>query len=167
MELGKSRGGRVCLMVNSSWCNSTCLIPLMCYCTPNLEILTIKYSHFYLPLEFTSVIVSAVYIPPQTVSTTFWNIGPCLDTNKGWNRKFRFIGRSPTGRTNLWLLCRILLDEADWDMLKHSSDDINEFMEGVVGFIWKLMDDAVHKPIIRTFPNQKLWVDKTIHDALR
>lgn len=52
-------------------------------------------------------------------------------------------------------------------MLKHSSDDINEFMEGVVGFIWKLMDDAVHKPIIRTFPNQKLWVDKTIHDALR
>lgn len=52
-------------------------------------------------------------------------------------------------------------------MLKHSSDDINEFMEGVVGFIWKLMDDAVHKTIIRTFPNQKLWVDKTIHDALR
>ncbi|KAK3567739.1 hypothetical protein QTP86_024061 [Hemibagrus guttatus] len=52
-------------------------------------------------------------------------------------------------------------------MFWHSSEDINVFTEAVVGFIGKLADDTVQKTIIRTFPNQKPWVDKTIHDALR
>ncbi|KAK3539731.1 hypothetical protein QTP70_012878 [Hemibagrus guttatus] len=59
------------------------------------------------------------------------------------------------------------LDDADWDMFRRSSDDINMFMEVVVGFIGKLADDTVQKTTIRMFPNQKPWVDKTIHDALR
>ncbi|KAK3505997.1 hypothetical protein QTP70_003344, partial [Hemibagrus guttatus] len=59
------------------------------------------------------------------------------------------------------------LDDADWDMFWCSSDDINVFTEAVVGFIGKLADDNVKKTIIRTFPNKKPWVDKTIHDALR
>ncbi|KAK3519756.1 hypothetical protein QTP70_003911 [Hemibagrus guttatus] len=59
------------------------------------------------------------------------------------------------------------LDDADWDMFCRSSDDINMFTEAVLGFIGKLADDTVQKTIIRTFPNQKPWVDKTIHDALR
>ncbi|KAI5628979.1 hypothetical protein C0J50_2468 [Silurus asotus] len=41
------------------------------------------------------------------------------------------------------------------------------FTEAVVGFIGKLTDDTVQKNTIRTFPNQKPWVDKTIRDALR
>ncbi|KAK3526575.1 hypothetical protein QTP70_030713 [Hemibagrus guttatus] len=53
------------------------------------------------------------------------------------------------------------------EFFSHSSDDINVFTEAVVGFIGKLADDTVQKTIIRTFPNQKPWVDKTIHDALR
>ncbi|KAK3521018.1 hypothetical protein QTP86_001681 [Hemibagrus guttatus] len=48
-----------------------------------------------------------------------------------------------------------------------SSDDTNVFKEAVVGFIGKLADDTVQKTIIRTFPNQKPWVDKTICDTLR
>ncbi|KAL1277323.1 hypothetical protein QQF64_023996 [Cirrhinus molitorella] len=55
------------------------------------------------------------------------------------------------------------LDDADWDMFRRSSDDVNMF----VGFIGKLADDTVENTIIRTFPNQKPWVDKTIRDALR
>ncbi|KAK3547213.1 hypothetical protein QTP86_017580, partial [Hemibagrus guttatus] len=62
---------------------------------------------------------------------------------------------------------QVAIDDADWDMFQHSSDDINMFMEAVVGFIGKLADDTVQKTIIRMFPNQKLWVDKTICDALR
>ncbi|KAK3508912.1 hypothetical protein QTP70_013723 [Hemibagrus guttatus] len=60
-----------------------------------------------------------------------------------------------------------VFDDADWDMFRCSSDDINVFTEAVVGIIWKLADDTVQKTIIRTFPNQKPWVDKTIRDALR
>ncbi|KAK3575525.1 hypothetical protein QTP86_029289 [Hemibagrus guttatus] len=52
-------------------------------------------------------------------------------------------------------------------MFRRSSDDVNVIMEVVVGFIGKLVDDTVHKTIIRKFPNQKPWVDKTVHDALR
>ncbi|RXN19906.1 hypothetical protein ROHU_025425 [Labeo rohita] len=59
------------------------------------------------------------------------------------------------------------LDDADWDMFRLSSDDINVFTEVVVGFIGKLTDDTIQKMTIRTFPNQKPWVDKTIRDALR
>lgn len=58
------------------------------------------------------------------------------------------------------------LDDVDWDMFRRSSDDINMFTEAVVGLIGKLVDDAVQKITIKTFPNQKLGVDKTIHDAL-
>ncbi|GAA6088506.1 uncharacterized protein LOC120437404 [Tachysurus ichikawai] len=59
------------------------------------------------------------------------------------------------------------LDDADWDMFKCSSDDVNMFMEVVVGFVGKLADDTVQKTTIRTFPKQKPWVDKTIRDTLR
>ncbi|KAK2817762.1 hypothetical protein Q7C36_021695 [Tachysurus vachellii] len=59
------------------------------------------------------------------------------------------------------------LDDADWDMFRRSSDDVKMFTEAIVGFIGKLVDDTVQKTTIRTFPNQKPWVDKTIHDALR
>ncbi|KAK2841216.1 hypothetical protein Q7C36_012795 [Tachysurus vachellii] len=59
------------------------------------------------------------------------------------------------------------LDDADWDMFRRSSDDVNMFTEAVVGFIGKLTDNTVQKTTIRMFPNQKPWVDKTIRDALR
>ncbi|KAK3545527.1 hypothetical protein QTP70_008036 [Hemibagrus guttatus] len=62
---------------------------------------------------------------------------------------------------------RDALDDTDRDMFRRSSDDINVFTEAVVGFISKLADDTVQKMIIRTFPNHKPWVDKTIRDALR
>ncbi|KAK3513310.1 hypothetical protein QTP70_010000 [Hemibagrus guttatus] len=70
LESGKSRGGGVCLMMNSSWCNSASIVPLTRSCTTNLELLTIKCRPFYLPQEFTLVIISAVYTPPQVNTDT-------------------------------------------------------------------------------------------------
>lgn len=140
-------------------------------------ILIVKCHPFYLPREFTWVIVSAFYIPPQNICElhealtqhpthrqdaalivpgtltvpnsnaqcqTSINTSPappgvkgsstiatlhsktatrhsvihclgnqimppsssCPDTNKGWNKKLRFRGRSRAGQTNQWLLCR-------------------------------------------------------------
>ena len=34
-------------------------------CSPDLEFLTIKYRPHYLPREFSSIIITALYIPPQ------------------------------------------------------------------------------------------------------
>jgi len=60
------------------------------------------------------------------------------------------------------------LDSADWDMFRCSSGgDINEFTEATVGFIGKMVEDTTPTTTIRTFPNQKQWVDKTVRDALR
>lgn len=64
-ESGKSKRGRVYVMVNSSWCESMIIVPVTHSCTPKVELLTIKCCPFCLPLKFTLIIVSAIYIPPQ------------------------------------------------------------------------------------------------------
>ncbi|KAK1784498.1 hypothetical protein P4O66_000360 [Electrophorus voltai] len=52
-------------MVHNSWCNNANVVTLACSCSPNLELLALKLRPFYLPREFTSVIINTVYIPPQ------------------------------------------------------------------------------------------------------
>ncbi|KAK1788980.1 hypothetical protein P4O66_015872 [Electrophorus voltai] len=64
-DSGKSRGGGVCMMVNNRWCNNANIVTLTRSCSPNLELLALKFRPFYLPWEFTSVIINTVYIPPQ------------------------------------------------------------------------------------------------------
>ncbi|KAK1797593.1 hypothetical protein P4O66_000783 [Electrophorus voltai] len=51
-------------------------------------------------------------------------------------------------------------------MFRRSTDDVSKFMEAVVGFIGKLVDDTIPRITIKKFPNQKPWVDKTIREAL-
>lgn len=54
-------------MVNSFWATDAFI--LNTHCTPALELLTIKVKPFYLPREFSSVILTVVYIPPQAAKT--------------------------------------------------------------------------------------------------
>ncbi len=63
-EACKSKGGGVCFMINKKWCDPR-NISLSRSCSPHLEHLSIICRTFYLPREFSSVIVTAVYIPPQ------------------------------------------------------------------------------------------------------
>jgi hypothetical protein len=62
---GKKKGGGVCFMINDSWCNCNNIQELKSFCSPDLEYLTIKCRLDYLTRELSSVIVTAVYIPPQ------------------------------------------------------------------------------------------------------
>ena len=62
---GKERGGGVCLMANVTWCDERNIQELKSFCSPDLEFLTIKCRPHYLPREFSSIIITAVYIPPQ------------------------------------------------------------------------------------------------------
>ncbi|KAK1792027.1 hypothetical protein P4O66_001757 [Electrophorus voltai] len=78
-DSGKSRGGGVCVMVNNSWCNNANVVTLACSCSPNLELLALKLRPFYLPREFTSVIINTVYIPPQAnMDTALWELHEAL-----------------------------------------------------------------------------------------
>ncbi len=64
-EAGKSKGGGVCFMTNKKWCDSRNISSLSRSFSPHLEHLSIICRPFYLPREFSAVIVTAAYIPPQ------------------------------------------------------------------------------------------------------
>ena len=54
----------------------------------------------------------------------------------------------------------------DWDMFRMSSDNINEFTDVVISFISQLTDEIIPKVIVKVYPNQKPWVDRSIREAL-
>ncbi len=56
------------------------------------------------------------------------------------------------------------LDDVDWDMFRASSADVREFTDVALSFINTLTDQATET--IRTFSNQKPWVDRSIRDAV-
>ncbi len=60
---GKSRGGGLCVYVNNNWYTNTLTVDS--HCSPDLEYVTVKCRSIYLPREFTVVMITAVYIPPD------------------------------------------------------------------------------------------------------
>ncbi len=68
-EAGKTKGGGVCFFINKKWCDPRNISILSRSCSPHLEHLSIICRPFYLPREFSSTVVTAVYIPPQADSS--------------------------------------------------------------------------------------------------
>ncbi len=64
-EARKNKGGGVCFMINRKWCDPKNISILSRSCSPHLEHLSIICCPFYLPREFSSIVVTSVYIPPQ------------------------------------------------------------------------------------------------------
>ncbi len=58
------------------------------------------------------------------------------------------------------------LDDVDWDMFRVNSSDISEFTDVALSFVNTLNEQATETVTIRTFSNQKPWVDRTIHLAV-
>ncbi len=52
-------------MINKKWCDPRNISILSRSCSPHLEHLSIICRPYYLPREFSSIVVTAVYIPPQ------------------------------------------------------------------------------------------------------
>ncbi len=51
-------------------------------------------------------------------------------------------------------------------MFRASSSDVSEFTEVAVSFVNTLTEQATETITVRTFPNQKPWVDRSIRDAV-
>ncbi len=62
---GKSRGGGVCFYINNLCCDERNLHSIKSFCSPDLEFHMLLCRPFWLPREFTAIIITAVYIPPQ------------------------------------------------------------------------------------------------------
>ncbi len=58
------------------------------------------------------------------------------------------------------------LDDVDWDMFLASSFDISEFTNIALSFVNTLNEQATETVTIRTFSNQKPWVDRSIRDSV-
>jgi hypothetical protein len=56
----------------------------------------------------------------------------------------------------------------DWDMLQVASENnIDEYIEKVTEFIRKCLRDVVPTVTVKTYPNQKLWIDGSIRAQLK
>ena len=55
-------------MINQRWCNDTSVLSTLC--TSHIETLTIKRRPYYIPQEFSSLVLVAVYIPPKAHAPT-------------------------------------------------------------------------------------------------
>ena len=64
---GKQRGGGVCVYIRDAWCQDAVVVCR--HCSPLAEFMIIKCRPFYLPREFTAVLLIAVYIPPTSSSS--------------------------------------------------------------------------------------------------
>ncbi len=62
---GKRRGGGICFYINNSWRVERNLHSIKFFCSPDLELHMLLCLPFWLPREFTAIIITAVYIPPQ------------------------------------------------------------------------------------------------------
>ena len=62
---GKKSGGGVCLYVNKQWCHPGHISEKQRVCDQNIELLAVSCRPYYLPREFSNVIVILVYIPPS------------------------------------------------------------------------------------------------------
>ncbi|KAL1268386.1 hypothetical protein QQF64_033749 [Cirrhinus molitorella] len=58
------------------------------------------------------------------------------------------------------------LKDIDWDMFRASASDVNEFTDVAVSFVSMLVEEIIPTVTIRTFPNQKPWVDRSIRAAV-
>ncbi len=84
-EAGKTKDGGVCFMINKKWCDPRNISILSCSCSPHLEHLSIICCPFYLPREFSSIVITSVYIPPQAdTSLALLNLHDVLS---GYNNK--------------------------------------------------------------------------------
>ncbi len=86
--------------------------------------------------------------------------------NKGLLRNPRWREKWCTGPPTQKLCYRRLLMTSTGTCSRASSSDVSEFTDVAVSFVNTLTEQATETMTVRTFPNQKPWVDRTIRAAV-
>ncbi len=64
VEGGKTFGGGLCVYINDAWCRDAVVVCK--HCSSLVEFMIIKCRPFFLPREYTAIMLAAVYIPPNS-----------------------------------------------------------------------------------------------------
>ena len=59
----RREGGGLCIYIKNRWCSNVKIHTILC--SPNLELLTLSIRPFYLPREFSNIVLCCVYVPPS------------------------------------------------------------------------------------------------------
>ncbi len=172
---GKSRGGGVCFYINNSWCNERNIHSIKSFCSPDLEFHTLLCRPFWLPRDFTAIIITAVYIPPQA------------NTDQALRELYRNISEQETAHPDAAFIIKGDFNKANFRTIapkyfQHVT--INTAWRSytrplllplpgriqvpphVTCFIRKCIDDVVPTKTICIYPNQKPWINSDVRSAL-
>ncbi len=58
-------GKSICFYIDNLWCDERNLHSIKSFCSPDLEFHMLLCQPFWLPRQFTAIIITAVYIPSQ------------------------------------------------------------------------------------------------------
>ncbi|XP_078791709.1 uncharacterized protein LOC110013806 isoform X2 [Oryzias latipes] len=64
-QSGKKKGGGLAVFVNDRWCNPNHITVKEQHCSKDIELVAVSVGPYYLPREFSHVLVVTVYIPPS------------------------------------------------------------------------------------------------------
>ncbi len=109
---------------------------------------------------------------PIPIVACFGEFLPCFPVFLTPEYKQRLAQEPPVKReVTCWCshseaMLQAALDDVDWDMFRVSSSDVSEFTDVAVSFVNTLTEQATETITVRTFPNQKPWVDRTIRAAV-
>uniref|UniRef100_A0A8C1LL36 Reverse transcriptase domain-containing protein n=1 Tax=Cyprinus carpio TaxID=7962 RepID=A0A8C1LL36_CYPCA len=99
---GKTRGGELCVYINDAWCRDAVVICK--HCSPLVEFMIIKCRPFYLPREYTAILLVSVYIPP--------NNNNC-NRNDALNELYQHISEQQTAHPDAFLIIAGDFNHAD------------------------------------------------------
>ncbi|XP_023812835.1 uncharacterized protein LOC111947686 [Oryzias latipes] len=64
-QSGKKKGGGLAVFVNDRWCNPNHITVKEQHCSKDIELVAVSVRPYYLPREFSHVLVGTVYVPPS------------------------------------------------------------------------------------------------------
>ena len=99
---GKTRGGGLCVYINDAWCRDAVVICK--HCSPLVEFMIIKCRPFYLPREYTAILLVSVYIPPNNNNS---------NRNDALNELYQHISEQQTAHPDAFLIIAGDFNHAD------------------------------------------------------